>query len=161
MVSLPFAAEDCCPCVEKLRTVLPLTVGIRLPAGRGATGTLGAISINGSLTDTDVSNTLGVTDDNYGTKLLVGSLLDTDIGINMYTSGFSNGTITQIISGCLRGAAQRGPWVSTIVPHAACCLVSLQVNCRTHRPQKLKCLISLCTNPVYFKCPYSNLPLKP
>ena len=25
---LPFAA-DCCPCVEKLRTVLPLTVGIR------------------------------------------------------------------------------------------------------------------------------------
>jgi hypothetical protein len=27
-VELPFAA-DCCPCVEKLRTVLPLTVGIR------------------------------------------------------------------------------------------------------------------------------------
>jgi hypothetical protein len=25
---LPFAA-DCCPCVEKLRTVLPVTVGIR------------------------------------------------------------------------------------------------------------------------------------
>ena len=24
----------------------------------------------------------------------------------------------------------------------------LQANCRTHRPQKLKCLISLCTNPV-------------
>ncbi len=28
MVELPFAA-DCCPCVEKLRTVLPFTVGIR------------------------------------------------------------------------------------------------------------------------------------
>jgi hypothetical protein len=28
VVELPFAA-DCCPCVEKLRTVLPLTVGIR------------------------------------------------------------------------------------------------------------------------------------
>ena len=28
MVELPWAA-DCCPCVEKLRTVLPLTVGIR------------------------------------------------------------------------------------------------------------------------------------
>ena len=27
MVKLPWAA-DCCPCVEKLRTVLPLTVGI-------------------------------------------------------------------------------------------------------------------------------------
>jgi hypothetical protein len=27
-VELPFAA-DCCPCVEKLGTVLPLTVGIR------------------------------------------------------------------------------------------------------------------------------------
>jgi hypothetical protein len=26
--------------------------------------------------------------------------------------------------------------------------LSLQANCRTHRPQKLKCLISLCTNPV-------------
>jgi hypothetical protein len=24
----------------------------------------------------------------------------------------------------------------------------VQANCRTHRPQKLKCLISLCTNPV-------------
>jgi hypothetical protein len=28
VVELPFAA-DCCPCVEKLRTVLPLPVGIR------------------------------------------------------------------------------------------------------------------------------------
>jgi hypothetical protein len=28
VVELPFAA-DCCPCVEKLRTVLPFTVGIR------------------------------------------------------------------------------------------------------------------------------------
>jgi hypothetical protein len=28
LVELPFAA-DCCPCVEKLRTVLPLTAGIR------------------------------------------------------------------------------------------------------------------------------------
>ena len=28
MVKLPFAA-DCCPCVEKLRTVSPFTVGIR------------------------------------------------------------------------------------------------------------------------------------
>jgi hypothetical protein len=28
VVKLPFAA-DCCPCVEKLRTVLPFTVGIR------------------------------------------------------------------------------------------------------------------------------------
>jgi hypothetical protein len=28
VVELPFAA-DCCPCVDKLRTVLPLTVGIR------------------------------------------------------------------------------------------------------------------------------------
>jgi hypothetical protein len=28
VVELPFAA-DCCPCVEKLRTVVPLTVGIR------------------------------------------------------------------------------------------------------------------------------------
>ena len=28
MVELPFAA-DCCPCVEKLRTVLPSTGGIR------------------------------------------------------------------------------------------------------------------------------------
>jgi hypothetical protein len=28
VVELPFAA-DCCPCVEKLQTVLPLTVGIR------------------------------------------------------------------------------------------------------------------------------------
>ena len=28
VVELPFAA-DSCPCVEKLRTVLPLTVGIR------------------------------------------------------------------------------------------------------------------------------------
>ena len=28
VVELPFAAE-CCPCVEKLRTVLPLTGGIR------------------------------------------------------------------------------------------------------------------------------------
>jgi hypothetical protein len=28
VVELPFAAE-CCPCVEKLRTVLPFTVGIR------------------------------------------------------------------------------------------------------------------------------------
>jgi hypothetical protein len=28
VVELPWAA-DCCPCVEKLRTVLPLTVGIR------------------------------------------------------------------------------------------------------------------------------------
>jgi hypothetical protein len=28
VVELPFAA-DCCPCVEQLRTVLPLTVGIR------------------------------------------------------------------------------------------------------------------------------------
>jgi hypothetical protein len=27
-VELPFAA-DCCPCVEKLRTVLPFSVGIR------------------------------------------------------------------------------------------------------------------------------------
>jgi hypothetical protein len=25
---------------------------------------------------------------------------------------------------------------------------AVQANCRTHRPQKLKCLISLCTNPV-------------
>jgi hypothetical protein len=25
---------------------------------------------------------------------------------------------------------------------------TVQANCRTHRPQKLKCLISLCTNPV-------------
>ena len=32
VVELPFAA-DCCPCVEKLRTVLPFTVGIR--DGRG------------------------------------------------------------------------------------------------------------------------------
>jgi hypothetical protein len=28
VVELPFAA-DCCPCVEKLRTVLLVTVGIR------------------------------------------------------------------------------------------------------------------------------------
>ena len=28
MVELPFSA-DCCPCVERLRTGLPLTVGIR------------------------------------------------------------------------------------------------------------------------------------
>jgi hypothetical protein len=28
VVELPFAA-DCCPCVEKLRTVLPFSVGIR------------------------------------------------------------------------------------------------------------------------------------
>jgi hypothetical protein len=28
VVELPWAA-DCCPCEEKLRTVLPLTVGIR------------------------------------------------------------------------------------------------------------------------------------
>jgi hypothetical protein len=28
VVELPFAA-DCCPCVEKLRTALPFTVGIR------------------------------------------------------------------------------------------------------------------------------------
>jgi hypothetical protein len=28
VVELPWAA-DCCPCVEKLRTVLPFTVGIR------------------------------------------------------------------------------------------------------------------------------------
>jgi hypothetical protein len=28
VVELPWAA-DCCPCVDKLRTVLPLTVGIR------------------------------------------------------------------------------------------------------------------------------------
>jgi hypothetical protein len=28
VVELPFAA-DCCPCVEKLRTVSPFTVGIR------------------------------------------------------------------------------------------------------------------------------------
>jgi hypothetical protein len=28
VVERPWAA-DCCPCVEKLRTVLPLTVGIR------------------------------------------------------------------------------------------------------------------------------------
>jgi hypothetical protein len=28
VVELPWAA-DCCPCVEKLRTVLPLAVGIR------------------------------------------------------------------------------------------------------------------------------------
>ena len=26
--------------------------------------------------------------------------------------------------------------------------VKIQANCETHRPQKLKCLISLCTNPV-------------
>jgi hypothetical protein len=31
VVELPFAA-DCCPCVEKLRTMLPLTVGIRVGA---------------------------------------------------------------------------------------------------------------------------------
>jgi hypothetical protein len=35
VVELPFAA-DCCPCVEKLRTVLPLTGGIR--DGGGAFG---------------------------------------------------------------------------------------------------------------------------
>ena len=28
------------------------------------------------------------------------------------------------------------------------CGLLLQANCRTHRSQKLKCLISLCTNPV-------------
>jgi hypothetical protein len=28
VVELPFAA-DCCPCVEKLRAILPFTVGIR------------------------------------------------------------------------------------------------------------------------------------
>jgi hypothetical protein len=27
-------------------------------------------------------------------------------------------------------------------------LLKVQANCRTHRPQQLKCLISLCTNPV-------------
>jgi hypothetical protein len=34
VVELPFAA-DSCPCVEKLRTVLPLTVGIRAGEGEG------------------------------------------------------------------------------------------------------------------------------
>jgi hypothetical protein len=34
VVELPFAA-DWCPCVEKLRTVLPLTVGIRDSAVQG------------------------------------------------------------------------------------------------------------------------------
>jgi hypothetical protein len=39
VVELPFAA-DCCPCVEKLRTVLPYSVGIR----DGAVGaTLGSV----------------------------------------------------------------------------------------------------------------------
>jgi hypothetical protein len=35
VIEIPFAA-DCCPCVEKLRTVLPFTVGIR--DGCGAVG---------------------------------------------------------------------------------------------------------------------------
>jgi hypothetical protein len=34
VVELPFAA-DCPPCVEKLRTVLPLTVGVRDGGSRG------------------------------------------------------------------------------------------------------------------------------
>ena len=38
----------------------------------------------------------------------------------------------------------------------------VQVNSSTHRPQKLKCLISRCTNPVsVLSLPYSNRPLKP
>ena len=41
---LPFAA-DCCPCVRKLRTVLPLTVGIRDGVVR-LVSTLGSVLIS-------------------------------------------------------------------------------------------------------------------
>jgi hypothetical protein len=44
VVKLPFAA-DCCPCVEKLRTVLPLTVGIRAGAVH-LVSTLGSVVIS-------------------------------------------------------------------------------------------------------------------
>jgi hypothetical protein len=44
VVELPFAA-DCCPCVEKLRTVLPLAVGIRDGAVQ-LVSTLGSVVIS-------------------------------------------------------------------------------------------------------------------
>jgi hypothetical protein len=43
-VELPFAA-DCCPCVEKLRTVLPFSVGIRDGAVQ-MVSTLGSVIIS-------------------------------------------------------------------------------------------------------------------
>jgi hypothetical protein len=45
VVELPWAA-DCCPCVEKLRTVLPFTVGIRDGAVQ-LVSTLGSVSLGG------------------------------------------------------------------------------------------------------------------
>jgi hypothetical protein len=44
VVELPFAA-GCCPCVEKLRTVLPLTVGVRDGAVQ-LVSTLGSVVIS-------------------------------------------------------------------------------------------------------------------
>jgi hypothetical protein len=44
VVELPFAA-DCCPCVEKLRTVLPFTVSIRDSAVQ-LVSTLGSVVIS-------------------------------------------------------------------------------------------------------------------
>jgi hypothetical protein len=44
VAELPFAA-DCCPCVEKLRTVLPFTVGIRDGAVQ-LVSTLGSVVIS-------------------------------------------------------------------------------------------------------------------
>ena len=48
VVELPFAA-DCCPCVEKLRTVLPLTVGIRDSAAWGGAAAHSAETACGQL----------------------------------------------------------------------------------------------------------------
>jgi hypothetical protein len=42
------------------------------------------------------------------------------------------------------GATEKWPLNEAQRPHFR----GIQANCRTHRPQKLKCLISLCTNPV-------------
>jgi hypothetical protein len=51
VVELPFAA-DCCPCVEKLRTVLPVPVGIRDGVIEQWSGqvSMGSLKLNGTYT---------------------------------------------------------------------------------------------------------------
>jgi hypothetical protein len=61
VVELPWAA-DCCPCVEKLRTVLPVTVGIRASAVQlvsivgGVVSSVGAHRGAGVVSDKEIAN---------------------------------------------------------------------------------------------------------
>ena len=103
VVRLPFAAE-CCPCVDKLRTVLPFAVGIRDGVVHSVSTLGSAVISHGLGVGTGLRAPLRAGPSDRGTRSSVGECSTRVRSVRHRGSGDPRG------AGCLRanGAALRG-----------------------------------------------------